>query len=169
MGLENCAFEKGRKERPVLEHLRRSYAEKVVRKEDPSSYYFLVDEIKLAHFQRVLGNKPNAREKILNILNDLEFHESLETEQIILRMTEIIKIYFPLNPDARKRRFFKNIFARNRKLFYEDNGPSHFPNPFRDAVLLNHFNAGYVDLSGSNHFFEETIEDWKRGKSLWQD
>lgn len=170
LGLENCTYEKGRKDRPVLEYLRRSYALKVVRKEDPPSFYFLVDEIKMAHFQRALGGKPILREQVLNILNDLEFHESMNTEQIIQKMDEIIRVHFPQSPNGKKKNLFKRIIPRSRKLHFEENRSSHFPNPFHDTSILSLFNTGSTDFTQANNFFEEKETPkkiWRGLKEQW--
>lgn len=168
LALENCTFEKGRKERPVLEQLRRSYAEKVVRKEDAPSFYYLVDEIKLAHFQRVLGEECSAQEHILAILNELELHESLDTQQIINRMHEIIDVYFPLNVKVRRRRFFQKLLSRGYRFHFGDNGSTQFPNPFRDAAIHSLFNHRSADEASSNQNNEGTLGLLKKRKPLWR-
>jgi hypothetical protein len=116
LGLENCTFEKGKKDRPVLESIRSSYAQKVLNKEDAASYYYLIDEIKTAHFQKVLGEPPIVREQVSYLLNDLEFDESMSTEQIVLRMNEIIDEYFPHNGIHNKRSALNTIFSSKNNL-----------------------------------------------------
>lgn len=94
IGLENCTFQKAKHERPVLENLRLSYAKKVVCEGDKSPSVYFFDEIKTAHFQRVLGKKPRLSGPALDLLKALEFDESMNTKQIIQKMKEIISTYF---------------------------------------------------------------------------
>ena len=97
IGLEHYTFNKGKNERPVLISLRRNYAKKVLRGETEVSDDNLLNVIKDAHFRRVLREPFEISGNALNILNALEFHDSLNTEEIILKMNEIIKVYFRFN------------------------------------------------------------------------
>ncbi len=94
IGLENSTYHKGKKERPVLKKLRMDYSKKVLNGEMPSSERSLLNEIEKAHYKRVLGENPNVEERLLKILDKLEFDENMDTKQIVLRMNEIIKKYF---------------------------------------------------------------------------
>lgn len=94
IGLENSVYQKGKQERPVLKKLRRFYSKKVLNGEVPSLERELLNEIKKAHYKKALGEKPGIEGNVLNILNELEFDEHMSTEQIILKMNEIIKNYF---------------------------------------------------------------------------
>jgi hypothetical protein len=116
LGLENCAYEKGKKERPVLEDLRRSYAKNVLDKEDAASYYYLVEEIKTARCMKILGEVPIVKERVAWLLNDLELDESMSTEQIVLRMNEIINTYFPFNHVHNKRNLLNSMFSGKNSL-----------------------------------------------------
>ena len=97
IGLENCTFQKARHERPVLENLRLCYAKKVVCEGEKSPSVYFYDEIKIAHFQRVLGEKPRLSDSALDLLKALEFDESMNTKQIIQKMKEIIRTYFEIS------------------------------------------------------------------------
>lgn len=116
IGLENCAFRKGLRERPVLENLRREYSNKVINRQIPPCYYYLIDEIKMAHFHRVLGEESEAREKVASILNELEFDESLNTEQIIEKVQNIIDTYFAVSNPRYGRNLLSAIFSSKNKL-----------------------------------------------------
>lgn len=94
IGLENCTYLKARKERPILNVLRRHYSKKVIKGEIPPIEREILKEIKIAHYKRVLGEKLETEERVIDILNELEFEEHLNTEEIIFRMNEIIKKYF---------------------------------------------------------------------------
>jgi len=94
LGLECSTYQKGKKERPVLKKLRRLYSKKVLNGEVPPPEREVLKEIKKAHYKKALGEKPGIEGRMLDILNELEFDEHMSTEQIILRMNEIIKSYF---------------------------------------------------------------------------
>lgn len=123
-GLENGAFEKGRRDRPVLENLRRSYAKAFLGKfdkrnadanVDEAAYYdYILDEVKLAHFRRALGENPKVGPLAAKILDSLEFGADADTEQIISAMDGVIRDYFrpgliPMSR-TRKRKHRGNVF-----------------------------------------------------------
>ncbi|MDV3427073.1 MAG: hypothetical protein LIR50_07800 [Bacillota bacterium] len=97
IGLENCTYAKSKDERPVLETLRRSYSEKILSICSKASADHILNKVETAHYMRALGIDPQIKGSVLNILNDLEFDESMNTEQIILRMNKIIRNYFGYN------------------------------------------------------------------------
>ena len=97
IGLEHYAFNKGKTERPVLINLRKNYAKKVLKGETEVFDDNLLNTIKHAHFKRVLNKPFEITGNSLNILNDLEFDDTINTEEIILKMNEIIKTYFRFN------------------------------------------------------------------------
>lgn len=94
IGLENCTYGRGRCERPVLESLRRDYSKKFLGRCNPALSFDIVDQVKIAHFQRALGEKTNMPKSVIDILDDLEFDENMDTGQIISRMNRIIDVYF---------------------------------------------------------------------------
>ena len=96
IGLEKCAFDKGKNERPVLLSLRKSYAQKVLAGETEVFDDNLLNVLIKAHFKRALGRSPEISRNALNILNDLEFGDG-STEEIISKMNRIIKKYFRFN------------------------------------------------------------------------
>ena len=96
IGLEKCAFDKGKNERPVLVSLRKNYARKVLAGETKVLDDNLLNVIKNAHFRKALGKPPQITGNALNILNDLEFGDA-STEEIIIKMNLIIKTYFRFN------------------------------------------------------------------------
>ncbi len=123
IGLENCVFQKGLKERPVLDSLRNNYSKKVISREIAACYYYLIDEINLAHFRKALGEEPGMRDQVSDILGELEFNPSLTTEQIILKLNEIIDSYFALSNPRYGRNLLSAIFSSKNNLS--------FGNPFR--------------------------------------
>lgn len=94
IGLENSAYHKAKNYRPVLKRLRHHYSKRVLSGKIPLSESAMLNEIKKAHYERVLGEKPDTEIRVINILDELEFDENMDTEEIILRMNEIIKSYF---------------------------------------------------------------------------
>lgn len=94
LGLENSTYLKAKNDRPVLKILRASYSKKVLSGEIPIPEREILKELKIAHYKRVLGEIPKAEARVINILDELEFDGGLDTEQIILRMDQIIKKYF---------------------------------------------------------------------------
>lgn len=102
LGLENCAYERGKAERPATKAMRHSYSQKildssVMRGND------IFNRIQTAHFQRVLGQEPILKDKEMKLLNSLEFDRSMSTEQIVDRMNEIFRSYFKSLPSGKKR------------------------------------------------------------------
>ena len=108
IGLENYAYFKGKKERPVLEILRRDYSKGVLESERAEEKN-IVQQIREAHFRRALGEETQLEGRLLNILNEIEFDENMDTEQIILKMNEIIKTYFRFNPGQFETTLKENI------------------------------------------------------------
>lgn len=156
IGLENCTYKKGKDERPALESLRLSYSERVLMSGDSASSIDILDKIRKAHFQRALGIDPKITGPELNLLNDLEFDKSISTEQIILKMNEIFKVYFEFIPSHHEnvlQKLVKNRkmihFGGNKKLHY-------YSSPFQKR-----FDIGSAELSGGINL-EENKE--KRNK-----
>jgi len=116
IGLENCAYNNAKVERPVLEKLRLDYSKKVLSSE-VSAEKNILEEINKAHYMRALGQEPQITGRMLNILNDLEFNENMNTEQIILKMNQIIKSYFRFNPGQYEKPMQKKI-KNNRSVEY---------------------------------------------------
>ena len=104
IGLENCTFEKTKSERPVLERLRQNYAKKVLSQYNSLSANYILSEISIVHFQRALGKEPKMSRLAFDMLRDLEFDKSMNTEQIITRMNKIISVYFGLPAHSGKKR-----------------------------------------------------------------
>lgn len=94
IGLENSTYHKAKLDRPVLKRLRRHYAKRVLKGEYPLHERAILNEIKKVHYQRVLGIIPTSEERVIDIVNELEFTEHMSTEEIISAMNEIIKKYF---------------------------------------------------------------------------
>ena len=134
IGLENSTYHKGIKERPVLKKLRENYSKKVLSGEITLFERAILNEIKLAHYKRVLGEKPRTEARILDILNELEFDEHMDTQQIIVRMNEIIKKYFKFragsyefqldNHKEKKKADTEEFYEEKKENAEEDSGYS---------------------------------------------
>jgi len=162
IGLENCVYEKGKHERPVLENLRRSYSKKVLSKWNTDSDNDILDEIKVAHFQRALGEEPKSAELVFNILNDLEFDEFINTEQLIFKMNEIIKVYFELIPAHYEKNWLKNIEKNIKSYRFGDKRKQHYLRmPF-----MKRLNMGSVK-SSSEIIFKERNEKQNKLTFHW--
>lgn len=117
-GLENCAYLRGRAERPVLDSLRRGYAEDFLRRcasgpaENGEEY--VLDEVKEAHFRRALGREPDVKGLAAGLLADLEFDADIDTDGILARMEKIMRDYFRpgMLPPRRKKRRGVRFFLR---------------------------------------------------------
>src|SRR5690606_35004415 len=80
LGLENSTFEKGKHERPALLNLRKDHAKNVLSKDIHNIEDAILKELKKAHYQRVIGIKPKTEDRLLRILNDIEFNEHMNTD-----------------------------------------------------------------------------------------
>lgn len=150
LGLENCAYLKGREERPVLKKMRLDYAAKMI--QSNISYGDIYGTVKKAHFMKVRGMEPNLTGSELNLLNDLELSQELDTQQIVVLMKKIIDDYFGFHASGEEE--FKKKTVRN-KMF-------HFGNK-RFALGGNYFHRkidiGFAEYSGSGE--EKAIEKSK--------
>ncbi len=113
VGLENSTFEKGKSERPALKNLRNNYAKKVLSIEIINIENTILKEIKKAHYQKVIGETPQIEERLLNLLNELEFDKHMGTDEIISKMYEILDNYFKFNAGQYEKSFKK--FEENKK------------------------------------------------------
>lgn len=94
IGLEHSTYHKAKKDRPILKVLRKHHSKNVLKGEIHHIERQMLKEIKTAHYKRVLGEKHETEDRVINILNELEFEEHMNTEDIIFRMNDIIKKYF---------------------------------------------------------------------------
>lgn len=150
IGLENCTYKRAKDERLVLENLRRNYSKKFLDKCNPDLAVDIIDEIKIAHFQRILGQKPKTTKLVINILNYLEFDENMDTKQIISRMNEIIKVYFKYNPSYSEEKSVPKKFKKNKSFFQMD---SKQLSPWHNS-FFKRFNSIAVELKRAFSWFK---------------
>ena len=107
LGLEGCIFERDSKNRPVLAGFRSDYGKKAYENRDETE---LFDEIQAAYFSRVNGYTIKIGDNIKSLLDDLNFDISLDTEQLIDKMVQIIKKYF--EPQYNNEFYIKKIKSK---------------------------------------------------------
>ena len=96
LGLENAIFEKERGERPVLESLRRNYAERYLSGLITTHDLPFYDTLALAHYRRALGLDDRLDPYTKKLLDELEFSPEMSTEEITARAKELFERWFQL-------------------------------------------------------------------------
>lgn len=94
LGLENAVCRKEFPERPVLEKLRRAYAESFLRENSRAEEDHLFDALAYAHWQRVLGRNDTLSNVSSVILDSFEFSPDLSAEEISERVQGLLLRYF---------------------------------------------------------------------------
>ena len=96
LGLENAIFEKEREERPVLESLRRNYAERYLSGLITTHDLPFYDTLALAHYRRALGLEDRLDPYTKKLLDELEFSRDMSTDEITARAKELFERWFQL-------------------------------------------------------------------------
>ncbi len=96
LGLENAVFEKEREERPVLESLRRDYAEHYLAQMFTTHDLPFYDTMALAHYRRALGLENKLDPYTENLLDELEFSRDMSTEEIVERARDLFERWFQI-------------------------------------------------------------------------
>lgn len=96
LGLENAVFEKEREERPVLESLRRDYAEHYLAQLFTTHDLTFYDTMALAHYRRALGLENKLDPYTENLLDELEFSRDMSTEEIVERARDLFERWFQI-------------------------------------------------------------------------
>ena len=108
LGIENCIYGKELPERPVMERMRLQRAKEFFRvnstlSEQQMSFMSMkVYDQEEARWGRILGRKvldigPSARK----LARELEFDPSWDTDEVLMKMNEILKVYFRITlPDT---------------------------------------------------------------------
>lgn len=96
LGLENAVFEKEWKERPVLELLRRDYAERYLSSLRVVNDMPLYDTVALAHYRRVLGLPDGLDPYTAGLVDEIEFSGEMTTEEIVARAGELFARWFQI-------------------------------------------------------------------------
>ncbi len=103
LGLENGVFLRERAGRPALASLREDYARKVIAQAPPEPDRDLYEGLRIAHFERALGQAPSLGRRETEILSLLEFDASMDAEAIVQQMRTLLKRYFWADPSAAER------------------------------------------------------------------
>ena len=96
LGLGNAVFEKEREERPVLESLRREYAEHYLAQLFTTHDLPFYDTMALAHYRRALGLENKLDPYTENLLDELEFSRDMSTEEIVERARDLFERWFQI-------------------------------------------------------------------------
>ena len=117
LGLENAVYQRELSDRPVLEGLRRDYAERFVASfggAAPDDFQ-LLDCLSYAHYLRVLGREVKLSRYDEKLLDELEFSPELTTDEIVERAGELFGRWFQITTAERKRERPKLSFALHRR------------------------------------------------------
>ncbi len=96
LGLENAVFEKERADRPVLESLRRDYAERYLAQLITTHDLPFYDTMALAHYRRALGAECRLDPYTEKLLDELEFSPLMSTDEIVERAKELFERWFQI-------------------------------------------------------------------------
>lgn len=102
LGLENCVYRRELENRPALRTLRRRYAEQYVRENERAEDFQFYESLSLAHFRRVLGQKPRLDPYMTKLLDELEFPPELTALEIADRARELLSRWFQIRAEERK-------------------------------------------------------------------
>ena len=103
LGLENCAYYRELPERPILERLRRDYAEKFVAQYPGGDGYHLYEAIASAHFSRVLGREAKMNKYDMKLVGELEFSPYMSTDEIVRHADEMFPRWFQIRMEEKKQ------------------------------------------------------------------
>ena len=103
LGLENAVFEKERVDRPAMELLRRSYAERFLAQMRVVHDLPLGDRMACAHYRRILGLDTQLDPYNEKLLDELEFSREMTTDEIVVRAVELLERWFQIRIQERKR------------------------------------------------------------------
>lgn len=116
LGLEHCAYERGRADRPALEALRQDYAGKRLARARDWRDQNLAERMETAHFQLALGREPRLLEGERTLLDGIEFDPNLDTDQLTARAREVLSACFHLSGKKRglgeTQLYLPGIFGR---------------------------------------------------------
>ena len=117
LGLENAIYGREVSERPVLERLRRDYAERFVREQRgcaPDDYH-LYDFLAYSHYLRILGKEPVMGPYDKKLLDELEFSPDLDTDAIVALAKDLFSRWFQIRTEERKREHHLPLLPLRRK------------------------------------------------------
>ena len=106
LGLENAVFPRELTARPVFAKLRISYASRYVQehKGRPLNDLDFLGRMTLAHWQRVLGQKPSLSGTDILLLDALEFSPADDTDTIAAKATALFRQWFQITAEEKKKK-----------------------------------------------------------------
>ena len=102
LGLENAVYEREKSDRPVLESLRRDYAERFLAQLRVVNDLPLLDAMACAHYNRVLGREYRMDRYSSKLLDELEFSGDMDTDEIVERAGELFERWFQIRLEERR-------------------------------------------------------------------
>lgn len=94
LGLEHCAFERGKEERPVLEDLREEYASEQLKRARHPLDQTTAERVESAHFRLALGQDFELPKREERLVRDLQFDPALTTDELVARAREVLRGYY---------------------------------------------------------------------------
>ena len=115
LALENAAYGREKDNRPVLESLRKDYAEKWLASVPPSDDYRIFEHISRAHFEKVLGIDPGLSAYDAALLEELEFSPELDTGRLVEKADALLEKWFMINTREKKSKGLPGLLKGFRK------------------------------------------------------
>ena len=134
LGLENCVYQKEFVERPVLEALRKKYAESFVRGYQNTCDFNLAEALEYAHYLKVAGFEPKLNGYDMQLLNELEFSPDMTTEEVVSRAKELLQKWFQISAELKKKHKRDIITPALRKIGKKN-----------ESVRVRKFGIGFAD------------------------
>ena len=98
LGLENAVYQKEKRVRPVLEDLRREYAEENLKRYRKYKEYARIDQIRNAHCREIMGEETGLSGEDTQILHAFSYKKEMSTDQVIEQTKENLWKYFSYKP-----------------------------------------------------------------------
>ncbi len=103
LGLENCVYGREVADRPVLNYLRKNYAQRFVAEYKAPDDLHLYDALAYAHYSRVLGREVKIDKYSVKLLDELEFPPEISTEEIIARTQKLFERWFQIRTEEKRK------------------------------------------------------------------
>ncbi len=102
IGLESALYQKEKRTRPALEHLRAEYAQDNLRRYNQYREYAQIEQIRNAHCREILGEPSGLKQEDEEILHAFSYTADMTTDQILERTRENLWNYFSYRPNTAK-------------------------------------------------------------------
>lgn len=155
--LESGAFDRIKDDRPVVRTLRLRKAKDLLSYYDYSAPRDLVQLVRKAHAERVLGRVPKVNPMVRKLVDDLESLASADTPDLIQGMNQILKDHFHFNPTLKAEADLQDRIEREEKIKKREDPP-----PEKTGDLADQFQIGSAEFTDnillkdqSSNIFEE--------------